>query len=155
VHAPLVAPSPRRLATAPLRAVATAAAAAIPDPQPAVTPSPSSDQVDLRNEVLEAAWREQTLDAQWSDEVSAHIEAAFADLELAATARAATCGTTLCRVELEFEGPEDAARLQELADDGRPKEIFVQPGREGVGLSVVAYLFRVEPETGAGPGPGL
>jgi len=105
-----------------------------------------------RSAQLEAQWSSETFDPVWTSELEQYLREVAADLDLRAPNERVRCATTLCRVDIQFDQLEAAKRFQELAvNDQVDKEVFFDPGGDGHGLVVTAYLFR--PGTDHDPPP--
>ncbi|MDD9970261.1 MAG: hypothetical protein OXR73_28730 [Myxococcales bacterium] len=87
-------------------------------------------------------WATEQQDAVWSDETREHLDGVISDMRVGARLQTVDCRTTLCMVEVAFDGPEEARRLWQLAS--RPDEalhVLRLPDGEGEATAIL-YLER-------------
>ena len=117
----------------------------VPDSTGVVMVSDSSAEDAARAarvDELERLLRVQRIDVRESAALRGYLEGAIVDLGTNASLLDVACRETLCRVELHFQGPDEAAQLAQFAvDPDQRREVFVEPTDNG-GLTVVSYLFR-------------
>lgn len=114
---------------------------------PAVTPEEARARAAARYEFLDTTFQAEPRDATWSAATESEIARAFESEVLSGAAlRSASCGSTMCKVEMslasgtEFDGfqLEFSRILHESLPQGTMRQIESPDG----GLKVVAYLAR-------------
>lgn len=117
------------------------------EPPAEVTPEEAKAQAAARYEFLDSSFESEPRDAAWSATTESAIADAFGSEELrGAELDFASCGSTMCKVEMSLASEAEVGGFQEVfartIRDSLPRGTMRQIETDDGGLKLVAYLAR-------------